>query len=73
MLTWIVQIITSTTPIVSNTMAKMANERSEYARRYGTTNEPFLGDNKSGLTPTEDLIQSYTSETLVHLDRIFRV
>jgi hypothetical protein len=51
----------------------MADELSEYARRYGTTNEPFLGDNRSGLTPIEeDLPQPYTSETLVHLDRILR-
>jgi hypothetical protein len=33
----------------------MADGVSEYARIYGVTNEPFLGDKKSGLTPTEDL------------------
>jgi len=48
----------------------MAGEPSEYAQRYVVTNEPFLGDNKSGLTPTEDLVQPNTSKTLVHLDRI---
>jgi hypothetical protein len=50
----------------------LADGRSDYVRRYGTTNESFLGDNKSGLTPTEDLIHPYTSETLVQLDRILR-
>lgn len=72
MLTWIVQIVSLTNPIVFPAVKKMANEPSEYALRYGVTNEPSLGDNRSGLTPPDDLIHPYTSETLVQLDHILR-
>jgi hypothetical protein len=50
----------------------MAHEASEYARICGVTNGLFLGDKETGLTPTEDLTQAYTSETLTHLDRTLR-
>jgi hypothetical protein len=50
----------------------MADERSEYARLYGTTGDEFLGDNKSGLTPITDIPDASTSEFMIHLSRTRR-
>jgi hypothetical protein len=71
MLTQILQNVRST-PIVPTTLGEMADDPSQYARRYGVTNEPFLRDKDSGFTLIEDFIQPYASDTLVHLDRILR-
>jgi hypothetical protein len=48
----------------------MSDEPSECARIYGTTNEAFLGDKRSGLSPITDVPKPYNSKTLRYLHHI---